>query len=83
MTPIDLLMIGPFISAGNALFGINENVTEIFGLLTTDIKAALSSAGMSILRGILAWLLVSPLITLLVYLALLPFITSFMKAKGK
>lgn len=83
LTPVQLMTIIPQISLGNYLFGVTEDVAEIFGLLTTDIKAAITLGGYSILRGIVAWALLAPLFTFVVYRILLHFVSKAMAKPAK
>eukprot|EP01126_Amoeba_proteus_P022622 TRINITY_DN2281_c0_g1_i4.p1 TRINITY_DN2281_c0_g1~~TRINITY_DN2281_c0_g1_i4.p1 ORF type:complete len:150 (+),score=18.13 TRINITY_DN2281_c0_g1_i4:61-510(+) len=65
LTPLQLALTIPIISLGNAFFGVEENVLAIFSLLQTDFFGALAFGGMSILRGIALWAVISPFATFL------------------
>jgi hypothetical protein len=82
LTPVQLMMIVPLISLGNYIFGVEEDVGAIFSLLTTDLKAAITIGGFSILRGIVAWAIIAPFFNFVVYRILLHF-TSQAMAKNK
>jgi len=73
MTPIGVACVIPFVKLGNFIFGLEEDVSTITSLFAQEgILTALRVAGSSILRGIFAWLLLLPFLTVLMYYALLP-----------
>lgn len=81
LTPVQLLTVVPQISLGNYLFGVEEDVTRIFTLLTSDIRSALVVGGYSILRGIVAWAILAPFFTIFVYKVLLYFVSKAMNKR--
>jgi len=75
ITPIGVSCVIPFIKLGNYILGVDEDVSNIITLFTDEgILAALGVAGSSILRGIFAWIMVTPILTFVAYYILLPFV---------
>jgi len=83
MTPIDVACVIPFIKIGNWIFGVDEDVSTIFAMFDESIVKALGVAGTSILRGIVAWLIVMPFITIAAYYLLVPLTRRAMPPKDK
>jgi len=75
VTPIGVACVIPFITLGNWILGIQEDVSAIATLFQTEgVLTALRVAGSSILRGIFAWILVVPFLTVILYFVLLPLV---------
>eukprot|EP01130_Rhizamoeba_saxonica_P016369 TRINITY_DN7558_c0_g1_i1.p1 TRINITY_DN7558_c0_g1~~TRINITY_DN7558_c0_g1_i1.p1 ORF type:complete len:193 (-),score=10.75 TRINITY_DN7558_c0_g1_i1:95-673(-) len=60
LTPVQLMMMVPFIQLGNYAFGVDEDIGKVVSLFQESITGALSVAGMSIVRAVLVWALLAP-----------------------
>ncbi len=83
--PLQIILLAPFYSAGNWLFGnenwalIGENLTE---MLTTDFWGNVSRIWDMTLYAVLIWLIVSPFLVLLLYNLLKPVIRGLASSRG-
>jgi len=72
MTPVDLACFVPWIKLGNWILGIEEDISGILALFSEQgILTGLRVAGSSVLRGIFAWLIFLPFLTVALYYILL------------
>jgi uncharacterized protein (DUF2062 family) len=83
--PLQLLLLAPFYSAGNWLFGneswngIGENLTE---MLTGDFWGNVSHIWDLTLFAVFIWLIISPILVILLYSLLRPVIRSLASSHG-
>lgn len=68
--PLMMVMLVPFYTIGHHLFGnspFNRNLEEIMLLFQHDLVAALTELSWSIGYAVLAWLILAPLVTAIIY----------------
>lgn len=73
VAPIQLLLIIPFIKAGTYVFHVNPfpyTVDELMGLFKTDLLLLLKEAGIGLLLGIAAWLIIAGPLFLVIFFPL-------------
>lgn len=76
LTPLDLMMILPFIRMGEWIFFVSEplpfSADKLATMLSSDFFGSVSALGGSFLRGIVAWGLFTMFLTPILYYVLLP-----------
>ena len=75
--PLQLILILPFISAGEFVFrteSIPLSVTQMLGMIKNDFFGAIQSLWIVTLHAMAVWLVVGPLLTLALYFLLKPLI---------
>jgi len=83
MTPVGLACFIPWIKLGNWVLGVNEDISGIVSLFSEQgILTGLRVAGSSVLRGIFAWLIVLPFLTIALYYILLVVVKRFSPRRG-
>ena len=79
MTPVNLATFIPFIRAGEWLMGVEGvELTGVVGMIRSDPFGAVSVFWLSLVRGVLAWLVFLPAATYLAYVVLRPIIRRVM-----
>jgi len=76
--PLQLMLLVPFIRAGELLFRarpIPLSVAQVLTMAHADLLHTISSLWMVTLRAISIWLLVGPLLTFLLYVCLSPVVS--------
>lgn len=82
-SPIQLAFIVPFLHLGSYLFGAQEtsgSLDRFVQLLTSDWWGTIGDSVTMMLHGIVAWLLIAPLMAGLVYIITLPVLRRFASA---
>ena len=75
--PLQLALLIPFIRAGEWLFGakpLDLSLGLIQRMLEADLWHTVFGLWTAILRAVMVWLMIAPLVVLLVYLVLTPFL---------
>lgn len=74
MTPLNLGTFLYFIDCGNWMLGVQEenSASSILGMLSESPLLAIRTFGVSLLRGVFAWLIFSVIFTPILYLILRP-----------
>ena len=77
VTPLDLLFAIPFVRLGELIFFVQSPIaaSELMDGLSTNFFGTLVGFAGSLLQGVVAWALVSALLTPLLYFILLPIVT--------
>ena len=73
LTPVELMLVLPFIRLGEFIFfsqPLPFSAAELADKLSSNFFGTLSTLGMSFFRAVIAWMLVSFLLTFLLYHAL-------------
>ena len=77
MTPINLATFVPFIRCGEAMFGVEQSELKL-SMFQDDPLNAIRVFWLSLLRGIVAWLVFLPIATAVCYVVLKPIIQQLM-----
>jgi uncharacterized protein (DUF2062 family) len=73
--PLQLVLLIPFIRAGEWLFGVeslNLSLESIQRMMKADLWKTVISLWSTTMRAVMVWLLIAPVIVALVYLAMTP-----------
>jgi uncharacterized protein (DUF2062 family) len=73
--PLQLVLLIPFIRAGERLFGaesLNVSLESIQRMMKADLWETVIRLWATTMRAVMVWLLIAPLIVALVYLAMTP-----------
>lgn len=74
LTPLELALVVPYMALGNYLLGADVDLSNASALLTSDLLAALSLLGASVMRGVFAWALLAAPLALVLYVVLKPLV---------
>ena len=80
--PLQLALLIPFMKLGGWLFGaprIGLSAPQVVELLQRDIGNAITQLWIFTLHGVAAWLLVSPVIVLVIYMSLTPILRTVLR----
>lgn len=83
VTPLNLATFMLFIKYGDILFGIDNTVNITVEYITDDPINAVQLFGSSLLRGVVVWICITPILTAVLYITVKPVISTLMATMNK